>query len=389
MKILMICNTDGALYVFRKPLISRLLEARHTVGSITSESKYIEKLSRMGVKTSVVNFEGSSASIGVIVRLFLQLHQLLSSEKPDVVHSFTHKPAIYGTLAARLCGVRRIFVTITGLGILFAHDDIKTRIMRSLLLLQYKIALRFVTKIFFQNPDDRNFFLEKRLVAPHKVVLTNGSGIDVTDFRTPTTEDKAACLQMLGNELGLALAGKTIVIFSARALREKGFYEFYDAARAVNALSDNYLFIHLGLVDDDAKNGITSQRISEYSKACGVFYLGFKDNIRDYFVASDVVVLPSYREGVPRSLIEALALDKYIITTDVPGCRETVIDGWNGALCQPRDAGDLAAKIMNFDRVLLLESKGRSRALCEERFDVEQLIDTTFNCYFGFQAANG
>ena len=385
----MICNTDGALYIFRKPLIRRLLSLRYIVSSITGESRYFDKLSRIGVNTSAVNFAGNSASIIGNSRLFQQLHRLISSEKPDIVHSFTHKPAIYGTLAARLAGVRKIFVTITGLGILFSYDDIKTRALRFLLLLQYRIALHFVTKVFFQNPDDMNYFLEKRLVTPNKAVLTYGSGIDVGEFSTPTPEETTDCLRMLGGELGFNLNEKTVVIFPARALKEKGFFEFYEAARTVNTQANDYVFIHLGLVDDNAKFGITRQHISCYSKACGVFYLGFKDNIKDYFIAADIVVLPSYREGVPRSLIEALALDKYIITTDAPGCRETVVDGWNGALCKPGDADDLVSKITHVDKALLQINKGRSRALCEEKFDVETLIDVTFTCYFGPRVSHG
>lgn len=385
----MICNTGGALYVFRKPLILRLLSAKHAVSSIASESKYTEKLSRMGVKSSVVDFDGKSASITSIVWAFLRLRRLISLEKPDVVHSFTHKPAIYGTFAARMAGVDKIFVTITGLGTLFTYDDIKTVTLRLLLLLQYKISLRFVTRVFFQNPDDMIYFLKYRLITPDKAVLTNGSGIDVKDFCTPTANEAAACLKSLGDELGLDLKDKTVVIFPARALKEKGFYEFYEAARTITSRSDDYIFIHLGLSDENGKSGITAQQIATYSKVCGVFYLGFKDNIKDYIISSDIVALPStYREGVPRSLIEALALDKYIITTDLPGCRETVVDGWNGSFCAPENVDDLVCKIIEVNRELLQQNKGRSRSLCEKKFDVEQLIATTFNCYFGAHLSN-
>lgn len=390
MKILMICNTDGALYVFRKPLLRKLLMNHHVVSSITAESRYIDKLSNMGVKTSVLNFERNSVSIPGNIKLLFLLRRLISEGKPDIVHNFTHKPAIYGTLAARWSGVHNIFITISGLGLLFSHQDLRTRVLRFLLLLQYKFALCFVTKVFFQNPDDMNFFLKKKLIAPNKAVLTNGSGIDLGEFKPPTTEEMAAGLQMLGSELGFDLKEKTVVIFPARALKEKGFYEFYEAARTVTARSNEYVFIHLGLVDQNGGSGITRQRIFDYSKECGVFYLGFKDNIKDYLIASDIVALPSsYREGVPRSLIEALALDKYIITTDAPGCRETVVNGWNGAFCEPGNPDDLASKILDVSRAQLERVKGRSRSLCEKKFDVEKLIDVTFGCYFGSRVSHG
>jgi len=390
MKILMICNTDAALYVFRNPLIRRLVALGHSICSITDHGGYLEKLSRMGVKTAALSFERSSASLAGNIRLLFQLRRLIASEQPDIVHNFTHKPAIFGTLAARAAGVRAIFITISGLGTLFCHEDLRTRLLRSLLLLQYKIALRLVTKVFFQNPDDMAYFLGKKLVAPDKAILTYGSGIDIKEFSNPLPEDRSACRGMLGHELGLQLAERIVVIFPARAIKEKGFTEFYEAARMVTSQYDRYVFIHLGLVDENARSGISRERIDSYSKACGVHYLGFKDNIMEYLIAADIVALPStYREGVPRSLIEALALDKYIITTDAPGCRETVIDGWNGALCRPGDAADLAAKISTTDHTILLHSKGRSRALCEEKFDVEQLIDITLKCYLESQATHG
>lgn len=390
MKILMICNTDGALYIFRKPLIQRLLSAHQAVSSITGKANYVDKLSCLGVKASVVNFEGNSVSVMGNARVFIQLHRLISAEKPDVVHNFTHKPGIYGTLAARLAGVRKIFVTVTGLGALFSYDDITTRTLRFLLMTQYRIALRFVTKVFFQNPDDMNYFLRKKLVAPAKAMLTNGSGIDLAEFRVPIPDETSACRRMLGKELGFDLNEKIVVIFPARALKEKGFHQFYEAARIITARSDNYVFIHLGLAENNAKFGITYQQISDCSKASGVFYFGFKDNIKDYFIASDIVTLPSsYREGVPRSLIEALALDKYVITTDTPGCRETVVDGWNGSFCKVGDADDLASRISIIDRALLQEYKGRSRAHCEKKFDVEKLIDMTLQSYFEPQASHG
>jgi N,N'-diacetylbacillosaminyl-diphospho-undecaprenol alpha-1,3-N-acetylgalactosaminyltransferase len=350
----------------------------------------VGKLSGMGVKTAVLDFERNSASFIRNANILFQLKKIIFAENPDVVHNFTHKPAIYGTLAARWTGVKKIFITITGLGTLFSYNDIKTKALRFLLLLQYKFALKFVTNVFFQNPDDMAYFIRKRLISAEKAVLTNGSGIDIGEFSMPTTDETTACRRMLGRELGFDLRKKIVVIFPARAIKEKGFYEFYEAARTVSTRSNDYIFIHLGLVDNNAKFGISEQQISSYAKACGVFYLGFKDNMKDYLIASDIVALPtSYREGVPRSLIEALALDKYIITTDAPGCRETLIDGWNGVFCMQGNVDDLALKIMSTDMERLQQGKGRSRNLCEQKFDVEKLIDITFDCYFGPSILNG
>jgi N,N'-diacetylbacillosaminyl-diphospho-undecaprenol alpha-1,3-N-acetylgalactosaminyltransferase len=383
-KILMICNTDGALYIFRQPLIKRLVKDGHSVASITSDGGYIERLRALGVDTRVLHFANQSLSIIDNMRILFKLRKLIRKERPDIVHGFTHKPAIYGTIAARLSGTGNAFVTITGLGALFTYDDLKTRAARFLLLLQYRIALRYAKKVFFQNPDDMGYFLRHGIVDEKKAILTNGSGIDLVEYSLPSEEETQRNRAMLGRELGVELTDRKVVLFLARAFKEKGFFEFYEAARAVNASSDGHVFVHLGLVDEHLRNGITRDSLSRLAAECGVHYLGFKDNIRDYMAASDIVALPSYyREGTPRSLIEALALGKFIITTDTPGCRETVIDGWNGFFCEPRDSGSLASRILAVDKEALMNGGGRSREHAERKYDASELARITFENYFG------
>ncbi len=390
MKILFISNTDGALYVFRRQLLKRLLDEGWSVSSITSDGKYVERLSAMGVRTLTADFAGTSASLPANARLLLNLRKLVVTERPDVVHNFTHKPAIFGTIAARLCGVKQIFITITGLGKLFTYNDPKTKLLRLLLLAQYRMVLQFATKVFFLNSDDRDYFVKKGMIAPDRAILLNGEGVDLLEVKIQDREQIIGCRRMLAAEMGTDLAGKIVVVFNARALKEKGVNVFYEAARSLQESSARYVFVHLGLVDSGSGSSITRETIESWSKTCGVHYLGFKENIQDYMTACDVVVLPSsYREGVPRSLIEALALDKYIITTDTPGCRETVQEGWNGVFCKAGDAHDLAAKIMQIDEHLLQKHGGRSRALCEQKFDVEQQIALTLDCYALSRAAHG
>jgi len=382
LKILMICNTDGALYVFRKPLIERLIQKKQLVSSITSRSQYIDKLSDLGVKPIVLEFVRHSASIFTNIRIIFQLKRLIATEMPDIVHSFTHKPAIYGTITAKLSGVKKIFVTITGLGTLFVYDDLRTKALRFLLLFQYKIALKFATKVFFQNADDMDYFVKLKIINEDKAILTNGSGIDLKEFDLPDEARRQKNRMMISDEVGEDLSNKKIVLFPARALKEKGFFEFYDAAKIISASSGEFLFIHLGLIDRDSKHEISGHNIHRFAHDCGVHYLGFKKNIMDYIIGSDAVVLPSYREGVPRSLIEALAFGKFIVTTDVPGCKETVIDGWNGFLCSPADKHSLATKIMALDEDILKKSRLRSRGLCETKFNAERLIKATLEHYF-------
>ena len=186
LKVLLICNTDGALYVFRRPIIDRLIEDNYSVETISSKGQYFEKLKKLGVLAHELNFSRHSVSIVRNAALLVGLIKKMYRIRPDIVHSFTHKPAIYGSLAAKLLGVKHVFVTITGLGPLFVNDDVRSRLFRKLLLFQYRIALVFVDNVFFQNPDDLDYFVERGVVAPNKVVLTNGSGIDLDDFSIPS-----------------------------------------------------------------------------------------------------------------------------------------------------------------------------------------------------------
>jgi N,N'-diacetylbacillosaminyl-diphospho-undecaprenol alpha-1,3-N-acetylgalactosaminyltransferase len=382
MKILMIVNTDGALYVFRKPIISKLISLGHEVVSISSESRYFDWLRKLGVKPIALDFARHSVSPIQNFQLLIQLYRLIRQQCPDIVHSFTHKPAIYGTGGAWLAGVRGIFITITGLGTLFMRDDAKSKLLRWLLLVQYKFALQFATTVFFQNPDDMAYFISRKIIDPRKAVLTHGSGIDLEEFPCPSLDEVALAKLSLGNELGVDLSGRKVVLFPARGVREKGFFEFYEAARIVNRLEPNgFTFIHLGLVDVASSSQISKDGIEKFAAECGVHYLGYKDNIQDYIKASDIVTLPSYSEGTPRSLLEALALGKVIVATDAPGCRETVIDGWNGYLCKVGDAKSLAAKLLAVDEDFIFKAITRSRKYCEMKYDSIWLVELTVKSY--------
>ncbi len=391
MKILIICNTDGALYLFRGPLIRKLVSDGYEVVTISCESvEYFERLKSLGARAYIVDFVNHSTNVLSNLRILKQLYSIISHERPDIVHSFTHKPAIYGTIAARLGRVKKVFITITGLGVLFSYDDLKTRALRLILLLQYRIAARLATGVFFQNPDDNQYFKDMGLVSPKHAIQTHGSGVSLDEYKLPPPERVAACRSMLSREICVDLSDKLVVVFPARALREKGFFEFYDAARRINTLSDKYVFVHIGSNDQGTRFRVARDTIESYSLACGVHYLGFKMNMMDYMAASDIVALPSYyREGVPRSLIEALALDKFIIATDAPGCRETVIDGWNGFFCEPRNTESLVHAILKTNAQTLLECAGRSRQHCEAKFDVDWLVKTTYAHYFGIRVING
>ena len=379
----MVVNTDGALYIFRKPIIEKLVSEGHEVVTITPESRYFERIRSLGARPIALEFSRESTAIHGNLCLFKRLRALIEEERPDIVHSFTHKPAIFASIAARFAGVKKIFVTITGLGNLFVRNDLKTRILRIALLLQYKFALRYADTVFFQNPDDMAYFEKFRIVPRGRSFLTPGSGLDLQEFELPPPEKVISARNRLAEEVGVNLAKRRVVLFPARGTPEKGFFEFYEAAKIINQIApDTYIFLHLGLVDSQGSWHFSKEGLTKYAKECGVYYLGFKDDIQTYMCAADIVALPSkYREGTPRSLIEALGLGKVIVTTGMPGCRETVIEGWNGFLCKPGDVHGFVSKILAVDEKLISQAPRRSRNFCEVKYDANILVDQTFRRY--------
>lgn len=384
MRIVLVCNTDGALFVFRGPLIKALCKAGHEVYTISAKSEYFERIKLLGAHPIELSIDRHGAGVLSNFRLFVNLYKSMKGIAPDIVHNFTHKPAIFGTLAAKLAGVKKTFITITGLGTVFVNHGFRPKAIRAIILLHYSIVTRVANRTFFQNPDDRMFFESMRVTPARKSAVTNGSGIDLSEIELPSNACVNGAKEKLSKELGISLSGKKIVIFPARGVREKGFYEYYEAARYMHQFyPGDYVFLHLGLIDSSVAASISGSDLRVHARECGVNYMGFRDNIMDFMTASDIVCLPSYREGTPRSLIEALALGKAIVTTDAPGCRETMVPGKNGYLCIPRDVASLVGALRRVDNELIAGSKKFSRVLCEEKYNVQDLIKLTQREYFG------
>lgn len=381
MRVLLICNTDGALFVFRGPIIRALLERGVEVSSLSGAGGYIAKLSALGVRARSVEFSRHSVSLISNWRLFRNILRIIREERPEVLHCFTHKAAIFGILAGRIAGVPRMFVTITGLGTIFATSSIRNIILRLILLVQYRFAMSFANAVFFQNEDDQQNFIRNRIVASAKARLTAGSGVDVDAIVLLSEAEEAALRARLLQEIGVKDQGQHVVLLPARAVTEKGVGEFYEAAKMLNERAPGYyLFVHIGLVDSGA-TGYSLEELEVLATKSGVLFLGFKENVLDYLGAAEIVVLPSYREGMPRSLLESLCLGKTIVTTDAPGCREVVRDGWNGYLAEVRNSHSLASSIARVTPQFSSLARQRSRNMAEEIFDEKHLVQATLKEY--------
>ena len=359
-KLLIMTNTTWNLVNFRSGLIAALVSRGFDVVAVAPDDEYRDRLRELGCRYVPLNMDNQGTHPVKDALLLWRYVVVLLRLRPAVVLSYTVKPNIYASLAARLVGVT-VINNVSGLGTAFLRGGWLGGVVCSL----YRVALRRSHRVFFQNEEDRQVFIEKRLVAPARTGLLPGSGIDLVHFSPLAVEGSS-----LRNGAGL------VFLMVARLLWDKGVLEFVEAARRVKALFPESRFQLLGFLDVKNQTAVGRSDVEAWVKEGVVEYLGTSDDVRPFLAAADCVVLPSYREGTPRSLLEAAAMGRPLLATDVPGCREVVIDGVNGLLCRLRDSVDLAEKMMQMITMpmsALLQMGQESRRLAETRFD-EQIV---------------
>lgn len=316
-------NTSWSIYNFRQSLIRALQAEGFRVLIFSPVDDYTSRLAEAGYEHYDVKIHRSGINPIEDLRTAWCYWRLLWKHKPDVLLTYTPKPNIYGAIAACLAGVP-VITNISGLGRAFISKNWITSLVKCL----YRVALQSPVKVYFQNKDDRAAFLELDLVDEEKVALLPGSGIDTRKY-IPIDAIKQP--------------DRFVFTMVARMLRDKGVGEFVDAARIVKRSHPRAVFRLVGFMDAGNPSAITAAEMSTWVNEGVVEYSGPTDDVRSAFSMSDCVVLPSYREGTPRTLLEAASMALPIITTDAPGCRDTVDDGISGYLCQVKDSKGLAA----------------------------------------------
>ncbi|HTH57080.1 MAG TPA: glycosyltransferase family 4 protein [Cyclobacteriaceae bacterium] len=324
MKVAIVLNTSWNIYNFRKSFVKALIDDGHEVHTIAPFDKYTHYLIQAGCTHHPVRMDSRGANPIKDLGLVFELGLIYFKVKPDVVLHFTVKPNVYGTLAASLLGIP-VINNVCGLGTVF----LKKGMVSSIAKLLYKISFRFPKKVFFQNPEDKELFVSQKLVSPKIVGEVPGSGINPSLY-SPSLENKGVF---------------TFLVIS-RLIYDKGIAEYIEAIRILKANNVRARFLLLGAKDTEHKRGIPAEVVDGWIKAGDVEYLGKTDDVRPYIDRVNCVVLPSYREGSPRSLMEAACMSKPLIATDVPGCRQVIDDGKTGMLCKVQDANDLALKMM-------------------------------------------
>ncbi len=333
MKVLIALNSAWNLLNFRANLIKALVSEGHEVVLAAPSDEHVPALQALGAR--FVNLPIRSHGINPFVDFFLfgRFVTLLSRERPDVMLAYTAKPNVYGSLAAHVLGIA-VVNNIAGLGSVIIRDGFLAKVLKQL----YRLALARSKCVFFQNSDDLNLFLTLGLVKQEQTRLLPGSGVDLSHF-TPQ-----ALPSVLG-EKKLRSDKNFIFLFVARLLKDKGLFEYIEAAKIIKKKYPAVDFEILGQMDSSNPNSVTESQLSLWCDEGLIKYLGVASDVRKHISKSDCIVLPSYREGTPRALLEAAAMSRPLIATDVPGCRDVILHGINGYLCQAFNSQDLALKM--------------------------------------------
>ena len=350
--IVLSINTSWNLVNFRSSLIARLRREGYEVVALSPHDAHSAALAALGVRHISIEIDAKGLSPARDLKLVAQYWRVLRQLRPVAFLGWTIKPNVYGSIAAHALGVP-VINNISGLGTAFIKVGLLTRVVQAL----YRAALARSATVFFQNRHDRDLFIAQRLVSPARTELLPGSGIDLAHF-SPSAEPRG---------------GPFVFLMVARLLRDKGVVEFVEAARIVRAAHPDVEFHLLGATDAQNRTAIDRTTLEGWEREGVVKHLGEVADVRPHLAAASAVVLPSYREGMPRSLLEAAAMAKPLIATDVPGCTEIARAGENAILCQVRDARSLAdamLAMLALDPAERAAMGKRGRAIAESEFDV-------------------
>ncbi len=353
-KILLVANTDWYLYNFRISLARFLRGRNHEVVFISPHGPYVEELLAEGFRWIEWSVNRRSMNVVNEIKSFWSLYKVYAAEKPDLIHHFTIKPVLYGTLSSIWLKKIRVVNSITGLGYVFQSAGIQARLVRGLVMLLYRILFRSArVHLVFENSNDYDYFVSARLIQPDRGTVIQGVGVDLDKF-SPSVGSQE----------------EQLVVLPSRMLWDKGVDVFVEAAKILKK-SLSARFVLVGEPDIGNPTSIPDQTLLEWQLHGWVEWWGFQNDMPAIYRRSTLVVLPSLGEGLPKSLMEAAACGIPIVATDVPGCREVVLDGHNGFLVppgQPQALADAIQKVLA-DDYLRARMGENSRHLAVEKFD--------------------
>lgn len=367
MKIAVLSSHTPSLFWFRMDMMLSFKALGHDVIAIGNEDaqKWAEQFDNYGIKYIKADISRNGTNPFKDLKTLKSLYSISKQEKPDKLFTYQAKTVIYGGIAANMLGITEVYPLIAGIGSVFLSNDLKSKIIRFILKLEYRFAMRKSPKIFFQNNDDVKVFTDNKIIKEEKTVILNGSGVNLEKFTQKPLPEGIAFLCI------------------SRLIKDKGVYEYLQAARIVKERYPDVRFLLVGPYDSNP-SALKPEELQPYVDDGIIEYFGEATDVRPYLEMCNIFVLPSYREGTPKTVLEAMATGRAIITTDATGCRETVINGQNGYLVPVKDVDALSSAMVdlieNPNKIPQMAEKGLE--LVKQKFDVKivnHTINTTMN----------
>ena len=363
--ILFVVNADWFFLSHRLPIAKKAIEEGYDVYLLTEITTKRKEIEKYGIFVQEIKFKRGSTSIRKNLFLFIKILKTFKSINPDLIHLVTIKPVIIGGIAAHfLRKSTKIVISISGLGFIFIERGFKAFVRKIIIIFLYKLVfINKNIKVILQNKTDLQNICKFTNLVKEKTILIEGSGVNLNIFKFSEIKKD-----------------KPIVLFPARLLSSKGIYEYIEAAKN---LRSSARFVIVGKHDSEARKCINLNQLKTIERQGIIEYWGESNDMPKIFQMSTIVVLPSYREGMPKSLLEAAASGRAVVTTDVPGCRDAIIDGITGILVQPQNSVELTNGIKKLLRnPKLLNSMGRNgRKLAENKFDINKVVEKHLEIY--------
>lgn len=370
MRFILVSPKNRTAYNFRGDLIKRIISCGYEVIVTGPNRVGVEKIEALGARFVEIHMNKNGVNPKEDLKYQKALYELFKKEKPDVVLGYTSKPVIYGSIAAKKAGVPHKVAMITGLGYAFTAQTKKAKAIRAVMSVLYKKALNCADTVIFQNPDDREQFVSSGLVKSEKCRVVNGSGVNTNRFSVADYPDKITFFML------------------SRVMYSKGIREYLRACELVKEKHPEVRFMLLGACEN-IQDSLSKEDLAPYVEKGIIEHFGETDRVEDYYKQCSVYVLPSYREGTPRTVLEAMSMGRAIITTDAPGCRETVIDGKTGFLVPVKNAEAVAEKMTEFiENPELIKTLGAASAeYAREKFSVDKVNDDMC-CHLNIERTN-
>lgn len=367
-KILYLVTEDWYFWSHRLPIARAAKEQGYQVVVVTRVQEHGERIKGEGFRLIPLSIRRQSKNPVREIAALFQLYRIYRQEKPDLVHHVALKPILYGSLAARFLGISNVVNALTGLGYVFIAQGARASLLRKVVELLYRFAFSADNcRVIFQNPEDGSLLTGKGIVSVDKSVLIRGSGVDVQRF-TPAEGEPP---------------GPPKIIIASRMLKDKGIGELVAAAAMLNQQQIACRLLLAGIPDPENPASISEEQLLAWNREYPVFWLGYVDDVPDLLKQCHIGVLASYREGVPKGLLEVASAGLPIVATDVPGCREVVRHGVNGFLVPPKDPASLAEALARLvqDKGMRQRMGRASREIAVNEFSEERVICDTLNLY--------